>query len=165
MDLCWQSNVSAFYMLSRLVIAFLPRSNYFLISWLQLPSAVILEPKKIKSHTVSIVPPSICHEVMVPDDMILVFWMLSFKPTFSLAYLKICIKLKCMITASKKYTGYKWSCIYMSYNLKEFIKWFFVKIYIYIIFLYKIINFVTHINTKRILSQYTVNKKTERKMT
>ena len=119
-----------FNMLSRLVIAFLPRSNYFLISWLQLPSAVILEPKKIKSHTVSIVPPSICHEMMVPDVTILVFWMLSFKPTFSLAYLKICIKLKCMITVSKRYTGYKWSCIYMSYNLKEFIKWFFVKIYI-----------------------------------
>ena len=53
-----------FNMLSRLVIAFLPRSNYFLISWLQLPSAVILEPKKIKSATVSNASPSICHEVM-----------------------------------------------------------------------------------------------------
>ena len=56
-----------FSMLSRLVIAFLPRSKHLLISWLQSPSAVILEPKKIKSLTVSIVSPSICHEVMGPD--------------------------------------------------------------------------------------------------
>ena len=54
-----------FNILSRLVIAFLPRSKYLLSSWLQLPSAVILEPKKIKSVTVSIVFPSICHERMV----------------------------------------------------------------------------------------------------
>ena len=72
-------------MLSRLVITFLPRSKHLLISWLQSPSAVILEPRKIKSVTVSIVPPSICHEVMGPDAMIIVFWMLSFKPTFSLS--------------------------------------------------------------------------------
>ena len=62
----------------------LPRSKHLLISWLQSPSAVILEPKKIKSLTVSIVSPSICHEVMGQDAMIFVFWMLSFKPTFSL---------------------------------------------------------------------------------
>ena len=62
--------------LSRLVIAFLPRSKCFLISWLQSPSRVILEPQNIKSLTVSIVSPSICHEVMGPDAMILVFWML-----------------------------------------------------------------------------------------
>ena len=55
-----------FNMLSRLVIAFLPRSNGLLISWLQSPSAVILEPKKLKSDTVSTVSPSICHEVEVP---------------------------------------------------------------------------------------------------
>ena len=61
-----------FNMLSRLVIAFLPRSKCLLISWLQSPSAVILEPKKIKSVTVSIVSPSICHEVKGPDTMILV---------------------------------------------------------------------------------------------
>ena len=61
-----------FNMLSRLVIAFLPRSKYLLISWLQLPFAVILEPKKIKSVTVSIVSPSICHEVMGLDAMIFV---------------------------------------------------------------------------------------------
>ena len=62
-----------FNMLSRLVIAFLPRSKRLLISWLQSPSAVILEPRKIKPETVSTVSPSICHEVMGPDAMILVF--------------------------------------------------------------------------------------------
>ena len=62
-----------FNKLSRLVIAFLPRSKHLLISWLQSPYAVILEPKKIKSVTFSIVSPSICHEVMGLDAMILVF--------------------------------------------------------------------------------------------
>ena len=62
-----------FNMLSRLVIAFLPRSKRHLISWLQSPTAVILKPKNIKSLTVSIVFPSICHEAMVPDAMIFVF--------------------------------------------------------------------------------------------
>ena len=70
MGLCWEGNVSAFNILSRLVIASLPRSNHLLISWLQSPSAVILEPKKIKSVTVSIVSLSICHEVMGLDAMI-----------------------------------------------------------------------------------------------
>ena len=70
-------------MLSRFVITFLPRSKYLLILWLQSPSAVILEPQKLKSGTLSIVSPSISHEVIGPDAMILVFWMLSFKPTFS----------------------------------------------------------------------------------
>ena len=60
-------------MLSRLVIAFLPRSKRLLISWLQSPSAVILEPPKIKSDTVYTVSPSITHEVMGPDAMIFVF--------------------------------------------------------------------------------------------
>ena len=73
-----------FNTLSRFVIAFLPRSNHLLISWLQ-SSAVILEPPKIKSVTVSFVSPSICYEVMGPDAMIFVFWMLNFKPTFSLS--------------------------------------------------------------------------------
>ena len=63
-----------FNMLSRFAIAFLPRSTCLLISWLQSPSVVILEPKKIKSVTVSIVSPSICHEVMGPDATILVFF-------------------------------------------------------------------------------------------
>ena len=67
-----------FNMLSRLVIAFIPRCKCILISWLQSPSAVILEPKKIKSVTVSIVSPSVCHEEMGPDAMMFVFWMLSF---------------------------------------------------------------------------------------
>ena len=74
-----------FSMLSRLVIIFLPRSMRLLISWLQSPSAVILEPPKIKSDTVSTVSPSVSHEVMGPDAMIFVFWMLSLKPTFSLS--------------------------------------------------------------------------------
>ena len=74
-----------FGMLSRLVITFLPRCKHLLISWLQSQSAVILEAKKIKSDTV-IVFPSICHEVMGPGAMIFVFWMLSFKPTFSLSF-------------------------------------------------------------------------------
>ena len=60
-------------MLSRLVITFLPRSKRLLISWLQSPSAVILEPRKIKSAIVSTVSPSICHEMMGPDAMILLF--------------------------------------------------------------------------------------------
>ena len=67
-----------FNMLSKIFIAFLPRSKHLLISWLQSPSAVILEPRKIKSVTVSIVSLSICHEVMGQDAVILVFWMLSF---------------------------------------------------------------------------------------
>ena len=62
-----------FHMLSRLVITVLPRSKCLLISWLQSPPAVILEPKNLKSDTVSTVSPSISHEVMGPDAMILVF--------------------------------------------------------------------------------------------
>ena len=74
-----------FNILSRLFITFLPRSKYLLISCLQLPSPVILETKKMKSVTVTIAFSSICQEMMGPDAMILVFWMLSFKPTFSLS--------------------------------------------------------------------------------
>ena len=79
------SNVTSllYNVLSGFVLAFLPRSMCLLILWLQSPSAVILEPPKMKSVTVSIVFPSICHEVMRLDAMILVFWMLSFKPAFS----------------------------------------------------------------------------------
>ena len=69
---------------ARLVMAFLPRSKHLLTSWLQPSFAVILDPEKIKSVGVSIVSPSICHEVMGLDVMIFVFWMLSFKPAFSL---------------------------------------------------------------------------------
>ena len=67
-----------FNVLSRLVIAFLPKNKHLLISWLQSPSVVILEPKKIKSLTVSIVSPSICHEVMRLDAMIFVFLNVEF---------------------------------------------------------------------------------------
>ena len=72
-----------FNVLSRFVIAFFSRSKHLLIPWWQSPSAVILEPRKTKSLTVSIISLSICHEVMGLDAMILVFWMLSFKPAFS----------------------------------------------------------------------------------
>ena len=68
-----------FNMLSRLVIAFLPRSKSLLISWLKLLATVILEPKKINSVTVSIVSPSICHELIGLDAMIFIFWILSSK--------------------------------------------------------------------------------------
>ena len=68
-----------FNVLSRLIITYLPRSKHLLILWLQSPYKVIFEPPKIKSVIVSL---SICHEVMGPDAMILVFWMLHFKPTF-----------------------------------------------------------------------------------
>ena len=89
MDLCWQSKdiTLLFNILSKLVITFLPRSKRLFIWWLQSPSTVILEPPKMKSVTLSIVSPFICHEVMGPDAMILVFWKLSFKPTFSLSSL------------------------------------------------------------------------------
>ena len=72
-----------FNMLCRFIITFLTRSKCLLISWLQSPSAVILEPPKIKSVTVS---PSVCHGMMGLDAMVLVFWMLSFKPFFSLLH-------------------------------------------------------------------------------
>ena len=73
-----------FNMLSRLVIAFLPRSKSLLIPQLQSPSAVTLEPKKIVYLCFHCFP-IFCHEMMGPDAMILVFWMLSFKPAFSLS--------------------------------------------------------------------------------
>ena len=78
-----------FNMRSRLIIAFLPRSKHLLISWLQSPSTVILEPKKRKSVTVCIVSPSICQEVIGTDAMILGFSMLSFKLAFSLYSLAV----------------------------------------------------------------------------
>ena len=72
-----------FNMLFRFVIAFLPRSKHLSISWLQSTATVILEPMKTKSVTASTLPPSICYKLMGSDAMILVFWMLSFKPAFS----------------------------------------------------------------------------------
>ena len=73
-----------FNILSWSVIAFLPKNKGLLISWQQSPSRVILEATKIKAVTVSTVSPSICHEVMGLDGVILIFWMLSIKPPFSL---------------------------------------------------------------------------------
>ena len=86
-----------FNTLFRFVIAFLPRSKHLLISCLQSPSTVILEPPKIKSVTVSIVSLCICHEVMGPEATIFAFSMLSFKPAFSLSVEYFC-------TVMKKYT-------------------------------------------------------------
>ena len=74
-----------FNMSSRLIITFLPRSKCILNSWLQSPYAVILEPRQIKSTTLSTVSPTICHEVVGPDAMIFVTWMLSYKVTFSIS--------------------------------------------------------------------------------
>ena len=88
MGLCQQSDICVFNMLSRIAIAFLPRSKHLLISWVLSPAVTVpLEPKKIKSVTVSIVSPSVCHEVMGLDAMISVFWMLSFKPAFPLSFI------------------------------------------------------------------------------
>ena len=84
MDFVGKVTSLLFNMLSRFIIVFLPRSKYLLISWLQSPNAVIFEPAQIKSVTVSTVSPSTWHEVMGQDAMILVFWMLSCKPAFSL---------------------------------------------------------------------------------
>ena len=81
-DLCWQSDVSAFQNTVEVCHSLPCREQVFIISWLQSPSTVILEPKKIKSVTASTFSPSICHEVIGLDGMILVFWMLSFKPGF-----------------------------------------------------------------------------------
>ena len=92
MDLCWQSSIFVFSY-TNFVIAFLPRSKRLLIPWLQSPSTVIFEPKKRKSVTASTFSPSICHEVMGQDAMILVFLMLSLKPAFSLSYFTLVKRL------------------------------------------------------------------------
>ena len=81
--------ISLLFKCSGFLIGFLPRSKSLLISWLQLPMTVILEPKKIKSVTVFIVSPSICLKEMGPGTMILVFWMLRFMPAFSLSSLTL----------------------------------------------------------------------------
>ena len=86
-----------FNMLSRFVIAFLPRSNYLWISWLQLPSVVILENKKIKSVTVSSFSSSICHEMMGQDAMIFVFLMLSL---FQASFLTLLFLIKKLFSSS-----------------------------------------------------------------
>ena len=111
-----------FNMLSRFVIPFLPRNKCLLISWLQPPSAMILEPKKIKSVTVSTFSPSICHEVMGLDAMILVFWRLSFKSAFSFSSFTL-IKRFCSSTSLSATTGYHlriWGCWYFSHNMNQY---------------------------------------------
>ena len=128
--------------MSRLVLVFLPRNKCLLISWLQSTSAVILEPKKIKFLTVSFVSPSICLEVMGPDAMILVFWMLSFKPAFSLssftfikrllssfslsavrvvssAYLRLLIFLLGVLITACASSGLAFSMMYSAYKLNK----------------------------------------------
>ena len=78
-----------FNMLSRFVIAFRTRSKHLLISWLQSPSAVILEPGKIRSVTISTVSPSICNEMMGPDAMIFIFWMLNFQTLMASSFMDL----------------------------------------------------------------------------
>ena len=128
-------------MLSRLVITFLQRSKRLLISWLQSPPAVILELKEIKSLTVSTVSPSLCHEVMGLDAVNLVFWILSFKPTFSLSsfafikrllsssfsairvvssvYLKLLIFLPAILTAACDSSRLEFHMMYSAYKLNK----------------------------------------------
>ena len=112
-----------FNMLSGLVIAFLLRSKGLLISWLQSPSAVILGPKIIKPVTVSIVSPSICHEVMGLYATILVFWMLSFKPDFSCSSFTVIKRLfsssSLLLTGRCKslqnFLNYKWWALHSKF--------------------------------------------------
>ena len=93
MNICGNVISLTFNMLSRFVIAFLPRSKHLLISWLQSLSAVILETRKIKSVTVSTSSPSICYDIMGPDAMIFIFGMLSFKPVSSLPFFTLIKRL------------------------------------------------------------------------
>ena len=99
MDLVGKVMSLLFNKLSSLSV-FLPRSKHLLISWLQSLSTVILEPYKRKSVTVSIFFPSICHEVMRPDAMILVFSLLSFKPAFSFSFFTFIRRLFCSSSLS-----------------------------------------------------------------
>ena len=124
-----------FNVLSRFFIAFLWMSKCLLISWLQSPFGVILEPKKIKSVTVSTVSPSICHEVIGLDAMIFVFWMLSFKPAFSLssfsflkrlfsfsslsAYLRLLIFLPAILIPACVSSSSAFHTMYSAYKLNK----------------------------------------------
>ena len=116
MDFGGQSDVFVFTILSRFVKAFPPRSKCLLVLWLQSPSTVILEPKKIKSAPVSTFSPSICHEVMGLNAMILVFWMLSFKPVFSLSSFTFIKRLfsACLLSAIRVISSAIWGCWYFS---------------------------------------------------
>ena len=131
-----------FNMLCRLVIAFLTRRKHLLTSWLQSPYIVILVPKKRKSLTVSTVFPSICHEVIGTDSIFFVFWMLSFKPTFSVtsftyikrlfsssslyavrvvssAYLRLLIFLLAILTPGYASSSLAFHMMYSAYKLNK----------------------------------------------
>ena len=124
-----------FKMLSRLVIAFLPRSKCLVISWLQTGSAVIWEPKKRRSVTVSTFAPFVCHEVMGLDAMILVFWMLSFQPAFtfssfsssslsaigvaSFAYLRLLIFLSAILIPAWDSSSFAFHAMCSAYKLNK----------------------------------------------
>ena len=126
--------------LSKLVITFIPRSKHLLISWLQLPRTRISQPPKTKSATVSTVSPSIWHEVMGLNAMILAFWMLSFKPNFLLfpftyirkhfsfsllsalrvvlsAYLRLLISLPAILIPACASSGPAFLMMYSAYKL------------------------------------------------
>ena len=104
-----------FNMLSRFVIPFFPRSECLLISWLQSPFTEILEPRKIKSGTSSTFSTSIRHEVMKPEAMVLVFWMLSFKPAFSLSSFTL-LKDTFWFLPLEGYHQVIWGCWYFSHQ-------------------------------------------------
>ena len=106
-----------FNMLSRFVTTFLPRIKCLLILWLQSPSAVIWEPKKIKSVTISTFSLSICHEVMGTDAMILILWMLSCKPAFSFSSFTLIRRLFSSSSFSDirvVSSAYQWLLIFLS---------------------------------------------------
>ena len=105
-----------FNILSRFAIAFLPRSKHLLFWWLQSQSAVILEPKKIKSAIISNFSLYVCHEVMELDAMILVFWVLSFNPAFSLPSFTFIKRLfsTSSLSAIRVVSYAFWSCWYVS---------------------------------------------------
>ena len=101
-----------FDMLSRFVIAFLPRSKYVFISWLQSPSTVILEPREIKSVTTFTFSLSICYEVM-ERDAILIFWTLSFKSAFSVSFFTLIISSSSLSTEWYHLHIWGWGCWYL----------------------------------------------------
>ena len=111
MDLCWQSDIFAFQQ-SKSVIPFLPRSNCLLISWLQSASAVILEPKKRRPVTASSFSPSIYHEVMGLDAVILVFLIFSFKSAFSLSSFTLIKRVSSTQEVEFLFTFCHWSGIF-----------------------------------------------------
>ena len=105
-----------FNMLTRYVIAFLPRSKCLFFSWIQSPSVVILDPKKIKSVTVSIVFPTTCHEVMGLDAIIFIFWVLSFKPDFSLSSFTFTKSLSSSLLSAIRCHLHIWDYWYFSWQ-------------------------------------------------